>query len=408
MRPLWLPAFHSMTPTPTPSRLWRQRLAALRGMLVITLGLAYMGAWMHALSPMPMLTTVIWLTLLWLPSLLLLLTRHQPERQQQRWLLVETCLDTVLFIGLLYQLGGAGNPLVFYLLVPVLVASLSQSPLAATTVAALACLCYASTALWAAGHHHHNLHGLSDISRSHELGMWLVFVVLSAVFVILGQALQRAARQQQRQQAMALDVALQRERMYQVAADFADRAHELNTPLATMMLMTEDPPAADPALLARDWQQLHGLCQRMASLLKTPEPELAPTRPLSALVERLRRNLRMLAPTLVVRWQGPEDPELGPSTGWQRILANLGYNACDAGATLLDIRCQASADHWLIQLADNGPQRHDGQRQHQGLGLGLTLVETTLTALGGHIELLQERHWTVARITLPRTAPERP
>src|SRR5690554_5543803 len=109
----------------TASRLWRQRLLVLRGVLVVILALAFMAAWLHAKSPMPAITVIVWLTLLWLPPLLYLPTQRQGEARQRNWLTMELTLDILLFIGFLYQLGGAGNPIIFYLLLPVLVASLS-------------------------------------------------------------------------------------------------------------------------------------------------------------------------------------------------------------------------------------------------------------------------------------------
>jgi two-component system, sensor histidine kinase RegB len=246
------------------------------------------------------------------------------------------------------------------------------------------------------------MHGLQDISNTHEIGMWVIFVILVLVFCLLGQALQRALGQSQRQQATALGIALQRERMYQVAADLADRAHEFNTPLATLMLITEEPPPEDDDQLREDWQQIHALTERMASLLKAPVSS-APQGPqlLSELVNEMARNLRILAPTLQVRWHGPDDLQLSQVSQWQRILANLGYNACDAGATRLEVRCERHAEGCHIQINDDGPRQHDQDSVRQGLGIGLALVETTLAALGGSLELLFDRQWTVARIRLP-------
>ncbi|MDF1630365.1 MAG: HAMP domain-containing sensor histidine kinase [Alcanivoracaceae bacterium] len=373
----------------------------LRGMMVVILAIVFIAAWSHSVSPLPVITAVLWLTLLWLPSLLLLFTGKTPERHQHLWLISELTLDVMLFLGFLYQVGGAGNPVIFYLLLPVLVAALSLPVAGNLLIAVLASAGYASTFLWQTGHAHH-MHGLQDISNTHGIGMWLIFLMLVVVFSMLGQALQRALGQSQRQQATALGIALQRERMYQIAADLADRAHELNTPLATLMLMTEDPPPEDNAQLREDWQQIHALTERMAALLKAPASSSTQSqRLLSDLVTDLSKNLRILAPGLTVRWHGPDDLQLSQTSQWQRILANLGYNACDAGATMLEVRCEKGVEDCYIQISDDGPRQHDQDSARQGLGIGLALVETTLAALGGSLELLFDRQWTVARIHLP-------
>lgn len=380
----------------------------LRGLLIMVLALAFAVAWSHAMSPLPVITVLVWLLLLWCPSLLFLFTRRAKDRHQLRWLSFELCLDVLLFLGLLYQIGGTSNPIIFYLLLPVLIAALSLPLSGNALLATLAIAGYAGAGIWQQAPDSHQLHGLHDVSHTHEIGMWMIFVILVVLFSILGQALQQASQRNQQQQAMALSLGLQRERMYQIAADLADRAHELNTPLTTLMLLTDDSPPADAAQLQQDWQQIRSLTGRMASILKpsASQTDVAP-RLLSQLTTDLQKNLRMLAPTLKVSWRGPQDPLLSSPALWQRILANIGYNACDAGATTLDIRCERDANYWLVQASDDGPRHHRDDEERTGMGVGLALIETSLAALGGSLELLFENRWTVARIRLPITGDVR-
>lgn len=380
----------------------------LRGLLIMVLALAFAVAWSHAMSPLPVITVLVWLLLLWCPSLLFLFTRRAKDRHQLRWLSFELCLDVLLFLGLLYQIGGTSNPIIFYLLLPVLIAALSLPLSGNALLATLAIAGYAGAGIWQQTPDSHQLHGLHDVSHTHEIGMWMIFVILVVLFSILGQALQQASQRNQQQQAMALSLGLQRERMYQIAADLADRAHELNTPLTTLMLLTDDSPPADATQLQQDWQQIRSLTGRMASILKpsASQTDAAP-RLLSQLTADLQKNLRMLAPTLKVSWRGPQDPLLSSPALWQRILANIGYNACDAGATTLDIRCERDANYWLVQASDDGPRHHRDDEERTGMGVGLALIETSLAALGGSLELLFENRWTVARIRLPITGDVR-
>lgn len=376
----------------------------LRGLLIVVLALAFAVAWSHAMSPLPVITVLVWLSLLWCPSLLFLVTRRAKDRRQLRWLTVELCLDVLFFLGLLYQIGGTSNPIIFYLLLPVLIAALSLPLAGNTLIATLAIAGYAGAGIWQPTPDSHHLHGLHDVSHTHEIGMWLIFVILVMIFSVLGQALQLASQRNQQQQAMALSLGLQRERMYQVAADLADRAHELNTPLTTLMLLTDESPPADDGQLQQDWQQIRSLTERMASILKPP-PSTADATPrhLSALVADLQKNLRMLAPTLKVIWRGPQDPLLSSPALWQRVFANIGYNACDAGATTLDIRCERDTSSWFVQASDDGPRQQRDDDERNGMGVGLALIETSLAALGGSLELMFENQWTVARIKLPIT-----
>lgn len=380
----------------------------LRGLLVIVLALAFAVAWSHAMSPLPVVTVLVWLALLWCPSVLFLITRRAKDRHQIRWLTLELCLDVLLFLGLLYQIGGTSNPIIFYLLLPVLIAAMSLPLPGNALTATLAIAGYAGAGIWQQAPGNHHLHALHDVSHTHEIGMWLIFVILVVTFSILGQALQKASQRNQQQQAMALSLGLQRERMYQIAADLADRAHELNTPLTTLMLLTDDAAPTDPEQLKQDWHQIHQLTERMASILKPSTSTTAATpRLLSELIADLQKNLRMLAPTLKVTWHGPQDPLLNAPALWQRVLANLGYNACDAGAATLDIRCERDANCWLVQASDDGPRHQRDDDERNGLGIGLALIETSLAALGGSLELLFENQWTVARIRMPITGEAR-
>src|SRR5690606_38559045 len=156
-------------------------------------------------------------------------------------------------------------------------------------------------------------------------------------------------------------LALQRERMYQIGATLADRAHELNTPLSTLLLLSES-LAADPGLPAHhrdDAQQIGALAQRISTLLR-PAPDTAalddPPRALSALAAGLALSFRHLSPAPPLRWEGPLGPLLRRRGTWQSVLANHGYNACDAGAEHLDIACAQDGPGQLIPFSDDGPR----------------------------------------------------
>ncbi|PKM21886.1 MAG: sensor histidine kinase [Gammaproteobacteria bacterium HGW-Gammaproteobacteria-14] len=391
---------------------WRQRLLVLRGIAVVIFALLFATAWAHSLSPMPALTVLFWLTLLWLPSALYWPTRHFESNSQQHLLTLEIGADILLFLGLLHQLGGSGNPVTFYLLIPVLIGSLSLPLLRLAPIILLAVIGYG---LSLRGHpmpEHHHLHDLHDMSMTHGIGMWLVFSAMAAVLGGLGQALQKAAQQQQQQQATKLTLALQRERMYEIAADLADRAHELNTPLTTLMLLTDDLEPGQNEAQQQALQQIKKLANRMSDTLKRNNSETPQQRtPLSQLLAEQQRSLRALAPTLKIHWHGPDDPML-VTAAWQRILANLGYNACDAGATQMVARCQRDNQHWLIQISDDGPRHNnlhdDSSGDRSGMGIGLVLVETTLASLGGNLELTFNTRWTQARMTIPVSGSNAP
>lgn len=385
---------------------WRHRLVLVRGLLVTALALLFLLAEAHAALPIPALLVVFWLAALLLPSLLFLVSRRVGSQRQGILLAVELVLDQVLFLALLHQLGGSTNPLAYYLLVPVMLSAMAQPLPLSSFQTALAIAGYGLTLHWhiMPGSDTH-LHALThQMHHSHGFGMWLAFSLIALALTWLGQLLRNAQRNERQRQASALNLALQRERMYDVAGSLADRAHELNTPISSLLLFTEELEQADnlPTELRPSILQVQQLARQISDLLR-PETQPADASPqtLSSICSTLNRTLRHLSPGIRVHWEGPDDPLLPQPAAWRRVLANLGYNACDAGASSMHVRCSRSSDGWLLQVSDDGP-RGNSEYRREGMGIGLALVETTLAALGASLELEFHHQWTQARIQIPR------
>lgn len=385
-----------------PLRNWRLRLIWLRSLLVLlfTLALMLLQSLGHTGYH---LTQLSWLGALLLPSLITLFS-HRSRKHQSQLLTLELALDTALFIVLLQSFGGAGNPLSFYLLVPALLASLTLPIANGLLVAGLALSGYLITFNW-----YHRpaddtpLHALShELSGLHSIGMAVVFVTLLLMLTLLGQVIQRLMRHQQRQQEQALDLAGRREHMYQIAATLADQAHELNTPLGTLVMLADNLQHAPelPDSLRQEVGQIDQLARTVSQRLKKSSTDnLSGPQQLSTLIEQLGQHLRHLAPTLQVQSELHDDPLLPDGENGFRVLCNLGYNAMDAGASRLIIACQQDAQGLLLQVSDDGPAHPDSERQ--GLGMGLILVNAALEQSGATLEMEFGSQWTQVRIRYP-------
>lgn len=384
---------------------WRLRLIWLRSLLVlvITLALIVLQRFGHTGYQ---LTELGWLGALLLPNLVTLLTRKVHGLRHSQLLTLELAMDVVLFAGLIQGFGGAGNPLSFYLLVPALMASLTLPMTGGLLVALLALGGYMVSLSWYQMPAMNSpLHALShQLSGLHSAGMAAVFIALLVMLSLLGQVIQRLMRQQQRQQEQALDLAGRREHMYQVAATLADQAHELNTPLGTLVMLADNLIHAPemPDSLRPEVEQMDHLARNVASRLKQgTDAQLESGLPLSVLIQQLQQHLRHLAPTLNVTHALETDPQVADSQSWFRVLCNLGYNAMDAGATRLAITVSNHAPLYRLQLSDDGPAHPDSERE--GLGMGLTLVHSSLAQIGAELEMDFGHSWTQARIHWPQT-----
>lgn len=376
---------------------WRLRLLIMRAVFVLLVvgGLLMLSA-RGMITPDPRLWSVT--ALLLLPSLWFLPTRWLDDSRQQGLLGIELAIDMVLFLLLIWHLGGAGNPLTFCLLIPVLIASLAL-PLPFSVAGVLgAILGYGLLLYWhRVPDSHSGLHALShDVHLLHGQGMWFVFSVLAVILSALGQALQHGQRQREKTRAMSLALALQRERMYELAGNLADRAHELNTPLSTLLLVLDDLERTEGDSLRHHLPALRGLTDRIVSVLQPAPPgaEQADAVPLPRLLHDVSRRLQLLAPAMAVEHCG-DDVDVAPVEDWRRILLNLGYNAADAGASRMTVHVQQRQD-LLVHVEDDGPLHPS--RPRQGLGIGLALVESTLAALGGSMRI--EHHAQRTRIVL--------
>lgn len=376
---------------------WRLRLVALRLVLVLLVagGLLLLAA-RHMMTPDAALWTATVLPLL--PCLWLAPTRGADERRQRLLLGLELAMDMALFLALIWHLGGAGNPLTFCLLIPVLIAGLALPIPAGVASVLFAILGYGLLLYWhRVPDSHSGLHALAhDLNLLHGQGMWFVFSVLAVVLCTLGQALQHGQRQRERTRALALSLALQRERMYELAGNLADRAHELNTPLSTLLLVLDELETADGEGVRHHLPTLRALADRIAGVLRPAEPgdDDPGTVPLARLVDEVARRLRLLAPALKVEHDDAGTVQV-PAEDWRRILLNLGYNAADAGASCMRVRIRPG-DPLVLHVEDDGPLHP--ARPRRGLGIGLALVESTLAALGGELSI--ERDARCTRIVL--------
>jgi two-component system, sensor histidine kinase RegB len=384
---------------------WRLRLIWLRSLLVLIITLALMVLQSQGHSGYR-LNELGWLAALLLPSLLTLLSHRVARQRHGPLLTLELALDTVLFTGLIQGFGGAGNPLSFYLLVPALLASLTLPLRNGLLVAVLALGGYMVSMSWYQMPAMDSpLHALShQLSGLHGVGMAAVFIALLVMLTLLGQVIQRLMRQQQRQQEQAIDLAGRREHMYQIAATLADQAHELNTPLGTLVMLADNLLHAPqlPDALRDEVTQMEQLARNVARRLKQGNAPLLPEYlPVSKLLDKLQQHLRHLAPTLSVTQQLDADPRVADTEGWFRVLCNLGYNAMDAGATRLAITLQDEGQAYRLQVSDDGPAHAASERE--GMGIGLTLVSTTLEQMGANLEMEFGPRWTQARIHWPHT-----
>ncbi len=146
-------------------------------------------------------------------------------------------VDLAALAGLLYFSGGATNPLVSMLILPVVAGLLSLTPAQALCIAAGSVLSYSWLMTQFVALH---VHDETNASHLHLYGMWVTFVVSIATVTWLVLRLSQALRERAAELDAIRERALRDERIVTIGTLAAGAAHELGTPLSTMAVVVDD------------------------------------------------------------------------------------------------------------------------------------------------------------------------
>lgn len=324
--------------------------------------------------------------------------------------------------ALLYFSGGANNPFISYLLVPLAIAA-AVLPSGYTVALALIGVGLYSALLFfyqplallqpdaadpalqahiAMGH----LPAPPDAPElnAHIVGMWCNFAISSALITYVVARMAATVREQQAELNRRREEAMHNEQLLAVATLAAGTAHELGTPLGTMTVLLDDMRSDDAALQADIdlLKQQVGACRAtLKTLVNTAEAHQQ---------QRAPQRLDALLPTLLERWQ-----VLRPRAAWhltlqagtapalvcdealQQAVVNLLNNAADTDSGPVAIEAHWDARWATLHIRDRGPgialdvAERLGKpfvtSKGKGLGLGLFLSHATVERHGGDIRL---------------------
>jgi two-component system sensor histidine kinase RegB len=327
--------------------------------------------------------------------------------------------DIAFFSILLFFSGGASNPFVSYMLIPISIAAITLSRGYSIALAAIALICYSLLLKYyvaivaiAPGHHQ-----ASDNSL-HILGMWANFAISAGIIIYFISRMAATLKQQQQEIAMARDAQLRDEQLLAVGTLAAGTAHELGTPLNTMKLIvdemlldTDNHP--DVLLLNQQIEQCKITLKQLLTTAEESQSHQLEEQPVQLYLDNVLARWQLMRPLLQTQIQFLDSPAISAvfhPTIAQSIL-NLLNNAADASEKV-DIDISWTADRATINIRDFGAGL-DAEKmatlgqpfvtdKAEGLGLGLFLSQATLTRFGGSVILQNAAEGgTVTQITLP-------
>lgn len=383
-----------------------RRLCAIRALVltgqVVACGYASLAlGWMLPLVTLSMLF-----------SALAVFTLFCWWRSYQAWpvtdaeLFVQLCVDIVAFSAVIFFSGGANNPFISYLLVPLCISAatlpwLYTWLLGALSLGAYSLLLFFYVPLAALSPHQ----GHGGALNIHILGMWVNFVVSALLISYFVFKMASTLRQRESELALVRERQLQDDQLLAVASLAAGTAHELGTPLSTVEVIVED--LRDTLSDAESREDLEAIatqisqCKAILSNLVNTARDLNSGQVSTCSVAQLIDNA-------VERWQvtrperqdfklavSPEAAELEVAldgTVVQAIL-NLLNNAADVSPQQVSLNTTLDSGQLTITVSDRGPGLpHHADKgvvkpfvstKGDGRGLGLFLSNATADRYGG-------------------------
>ena len=396
------------------------RLCAIAGQSVAVLVCAW---WMHL--AIPLLPLLLGIGLLAVFSVFAAWRLRQPWPMHEGETIGHIAVDTLVLGYLLYFTGGASNPFITLLLVPIALSAAALSVRAILAVAALTGVAYVILLYW----HvplpmpmHGEVRGGFSL---HVAGMAVNFVISALLLGFFINRLAHALRLQQLEVQRVRERALRDEGILAIATQAAGAAHELNTPLSTMRTLLPElrREHAGDAALADDLELLEGQVDRCRTILRemvafgqaqlSQEPERIT---LARFVHGCLERFQLLRPEADLDLN--LDDAIAPMVlrtppGLRHALINLLNNAADASAAnqSSDVSLRISCDdHWLqLSVLDRGPGFDTtgewillgNSRKQTGLGIGLALAGATAERLSGELVARNTEHGAEVCLRLP-------
>ena len=393
------------------------RLLAVRVSLIA--GWAAGTVWLHwgLRIPMPLIPMGAVLILMGVFALTTAWRLRQDVPATQMEFLAHLLADLTAFAVLVFFSGGATNPFVSLMLVPVVIAAVSLRPRWVWLLAAVAGGFYALLLFY-----YQPLAVADPIAAygMHLAGMWFNFLISAALIAFFVTRMHASLRARDHELAALRERQLRDERILALGTQAALAAHELATPLATIQTTAHELAgefANDPEIGAdcRLLEQQAQACKRILTQLAARAQDTPPAaQPLDSWLAALIERWQVLRPDAQITSKLPvERRDFNPPDGLEQAVLNVLNNAADAAPNPVEFTA-AAADHALIiDIADRGPGFTPEQKAQagrvlfsgkpgRGWGMGLALTHATLERLGGSLTLTgREGGGTRVRITLP-------
>lgn len=334
--------------------------------------------------------------------------------------------DVSLYGALLFYMGGATNPFIFLLLIPLVIASTILSKGYVWFISIIVITVYSSllTTYYPlinfSNSHQHRIIELFDIQI---IAMWINFLLTALVVTYFIVGMRQSIQMRQDKLEQQRERCLQDQQLLSLATMAAGTAHELGTPLSTIQVVLSEIKyqyADRPDLLENlnlIQQQTEICAQGLKKMTQSVQQEQASTKILPApeIIAQVVEQQKIQRPTVTcnINLIGiGSPPKLNCSTSLKQSILNLLNNAADASPKDINIEIDWDQQTVFFRIHDQGPgislEQSDNlgkpfiTTKGKGLGIGLFLTTTTLARYEGDVRLYNHpKGGTLTEVTLP-------
>jgi len=387
------------------------RWAAILSLLVIFIGAAYVFDFPLAWE------RVAGILSLGALSNFILMARSTAEGVPPRGLAGASLLvDVLVLTGLLYMSGGYANPFSMMFLVYVTLAAFFLNAAWTWGVFVTSMLCFIALFFFHVPlpqlgmHAHHAHHGHTEGMSLHLHGMFVAFVVIGAITAAFVTRMNREISEQARVIAELERAEDERHRLAALATLTAGAAHELASPIGTLVLIGEDlgrEMAADArwsedvTLMRQELERCRTILQRM----RGQSSELAGEAPSRCAISEIIGEVSAQFDS--AKLSSAIDPIVSASSlvtlrgGLASTLHNLVRNALQACARQGDVEISARLEDESVSFSvvDSGAGMSEDVRRRvgepfftskqpgEGMGLGIYLAKLFAAQVGGALSI---------------------
>ena len=402
---------------------WLAALGQLAAIFVVVQGLEF---------DLPIVPCLIIVSLSMLLNLVLQITFNPMQRLEPAYAAALLALNIVELAALLFLTGGLQNPFSFLFLAPVLISATALPVRLTIGLGVLAVACASVLVFF-----YLPLPWDSDdpliLPPIYLFGVWLSIMVAIGVTSLYAFQVTEEARQLSDALAATELVLAREQHLTQLDGLAAAAAHELGTPLSTIVLISRELERAlqDNGQLAADVTTLREQAQRCRDIL-AKITQLSATgapfdrMPLATLIEEVVAPHRDFGVAIKVRIAvaavrepvGTRNPAILYGVG------NILENAVDFARSTVEVNAWWNTDTVEIIISDDGPGfapdilkrigepylsrrrgSDDAQNAHRGLGLGVFIARTLLERTGAKVAFSNRvfpDHGAVVHISWPR------